>query len=165
MGPLADVLDAEDPDAPGAAPASRSGWVVGLLALLLVVVGAVWLVPRGEQDRSAELRLLGHTGHALEGQSFLRLYFLVGAGDTDVVVEDVEVVLGGTRSAGTPTPVDTRGRQGLLVDLVPDCRTAVRDLPLGTLEVDYRAGGSPATAEIALPVEGSLPRLLARRCS
>jgi hypothetical protein len=160
MGPAADVLDA---DAPAAERTRRAGWAAGLVALALVVTGALVLRPDGPP--SEDLRLLGHTGHALQGQSFVRLYFLVGAGDAEVQVQEVEVVLGDDRQRGTPGSVDTRGRRALLVDLVPDCRTALRDLPLGTLRVAYTAGGAPAVRELALPLEGSLPRLLERRCS
>ncbi|HWG92789.1 MAG TPA: hypothetical protein VNU66_01005 [Mycobacteriales bacterium] len=159
MGPPLDVLDG---DAPAAVGTRRAGWVVGLVALALVVAAGLSLRPDGRP--SEDLRLLGHTGHALQGQSSVRLYFLVRAGDEDVAVDDVEVVLGDDRQRGSAGSVDTRGRRALLVDLVPDCRTAVRDLPLGTLRVAYTAGGEPAVEEFALPVEGSLPRLLERRC-
>jgi hypothetical protein len=159
MGLPADVLDG---DAPVAVGTRRAGWAVGLLALGLVLLAVASLRPG--DGPSEDLRLLGHTGHALEGQSSVRLSFLVGAGDEDVVVQDVEVVLGDDRQRGGAGSVDTRGRRALLVDLVPDCRTALRDLPLGTLRVTYTAGGEPAVEELALPVEGSLPRLLERRC-
>ena len=160
---VVEVLDAGQPPE---REASRRGWVVGLLALALVAAGLVVLRPPAQAVDPVGVRLVGHTGSALTGQSFVRFYFALTAVGGDAEVEDVELLLGGGRAEGVTKNVLAEGeRTTVLVDVVPDCPRAVRELPVGTLQVTYRDDAGEQVASLPLPVEGSLPRLVQKRCA
>jgi hypothetical protein len=159
--PGPDVLDCSDPS-----PPARRGWVVGVLALLALLAPLLLLRPDpGPQDPVA-VELVGHNGSALDGQQFLRITFALVAEGGDAELESVAMVLGGARrDAVALEELDEGKRTRVFVDVVPQCPQALQDLPAGTLEVTYRADGVERAASLPLPVEGSLPRLVQRRCS
>jgi len=157
-----EVLDSVAPPRP--ARSGLAGWLAGGTAVALVVAGTVALRPPGATG--VALRLVGHSGSALDGQTFVRVYFSVAASGGDAEVSAVQVVLGDRRQDVVAPGRIGDGRVALvLVDLVPQCPDAVRALPTGTLDVTYRAGGDERVARLPLPAEGSLPRLVARRCA
>lgn len=161
--PGAEVLDSTAPARP--ARAGLAGWAAGGTALALVLAGTVALRPPGPAEGVA-LRLVEHSGSALDGQTFVRLYFSVAASGGDAEVSAVQVVLGDRRQDVVgPARIGDGGEALVLVDLVPQCPDAVRALAAGTLDVTYRADGGERVARLPLPVEGSLPRLMARRCA
>lgn len=156
-----ELLDSTAPPAPRG---GATGWVVGVIAVALLLAGVVALRPTGESG--VALRLVAYSGSALDGQRFVRLYFSVAAYGGDADVQRVELVLGDQRQRAVPPGrIGDGGEAFLLVDVVPRCPQGVRALPAGTLELTYRAEGGERVARLPLPVEGSLPRLVARRCA
>jgi hypothetical protein len=162
--------DVEVLDAAERAPASRDRrrrWP--LAAALAAVVVAALLVWPGDAPESGEdvaVALVGHTGSALTGQSFVRFHFSLSARGGDAEIQQVQLVLGGGRSDGSGPAVIRDGDEvKVLVDTVPDCPRALTELPAGALEVTYRGTGGSHLTRLPLPIEGSLPRLVQRRCS
>ena len=159
-----EVLDSSSDDAVPA-PRRVRGWVAGGVAVALVVAGAASLRPPGPAE-GVDLALVEHSGSALTGQQFLRVFFSVSASGGAADVERVEMVLAGTRQDVVPPGrIGDGGSAVVLVDVVPSCPDAVRELPAGTLEVTYRVDGDERVARLPLPVTGSLPRLVSRRCA
>jgi hypothetical protein len=158
-----DVLDASDRTA--RLEATRSGWLAGGVALVVLVAGLVGLRP-ADDGQPVHVRLVEHKGSALHGQSFLRLYFSLTATGGDAELQEVSMSLGSVRQDGVaPRLVDEGGEALVLVDVVPSCPDAVQGLPVGTLDVLFRAGGSDQSVSLPLPLDGSLPRLVQRRCA
>jgi hypothetical protein len=163
--PGADLLDA-------AAPAERprsawSGWwpIAAAVAAALVLWGLT-AAPSDDSEDDVALALVGHTGSALDGQRFLRFYFSLSASGGDAEIEQVEMLLGGTREDGVaPRVIGEGSATKVLVDVVPDCPRAAVELPVGTLEVTYDGGSGTQVATLPLPISGSLPRLVIGRCA
>lgn len=153
-----------DSAAPSVRRGSAAGWVAGGTAVALLLAGLAVLRPPAESG--VALRLVGHSGSALDGQRFVRLYFAVAAEGGDADVQQIEMVLGDQRQRAAPPGLVRQGSPAfVLVDVVPRCPQAVRALAAGTLDLTYRAAGRERVARLPLPVEGSLPRLVARRCA
>ena len=160
--PGAEVLDSTAPARP--ARSGVAGWAAGGTALALVLAGTVALRPPGPEG--VALRLVEHSGSALDGQTFVRVYFSVAASGGDAEVSAVQMVLGDRRQdVVAPARIGDGGEALVLVDVVPHCPDALRALPAGTLDVTFSAEGDEQVAHLPLPVEGSLPRLMARRCA
>ena len=157
-----EVLDGSTPPSPG-----LRGWTVGLLAVLALLAPLVLLRPEpGPQQDPVDVQLVGHNGSALDGQQFLRITFALVAEGGDAELSSVAMVLGGARRDGVALgDLDEGRRTRVFVDIVPRCPEALQDLPAGTLEVAYLTDGVERYVSLPLPVEGSLPRLVQRRCS
>lgn len=163
QGPGADVVDSADALAAGRA--GRAGRVLGGIAVAVLVAGLVVGRPDPPDD-ALQIRLVEHSGSVLAGQQYVRLWFSLDPSGGDAELEEVAVVLGGERATATVPPLRSRGGElRVLVDVVPPCPGALQALPAGRLEVVYRNGGDARTASLPLPVEGSLPRLVQRRCA
>jgi hypothetical protein len=164
-GPGADLLDAATP---AARPrAAWSGWwaIAGAAAAVLLLWGLT-AGPSDDRQDDVALSLVGHTGSALDGQRFVRFYFSLSASGGDAEIEQVQMLLGGTRENGVaPRVIGEGSAKKVLFDVVPDCPRAAVELPVGTLEVTYDGGSGSQVATLPLPIRGSLPRLVLGRCA
>lgn len=155
-----ELLDAGDSRPPG----GRAGWLVGGLAVVVVAAGLVAARP-SSPGTDVVLALADHRGSVLSGQRYVRLWFSLTASGGTPELEEVAVVLGGVREQGALPALPGRGGElRVLVDVVPPCPDALRELPAGRLEVRFRDDAGQHSASLPLPVEGSLPRLVQRQC-
>jgi hypothetical protein len=140
----------------------RLGAAGGGLLLALVAGGAA--LRSTLPPPPLEVRLVGLSGTALQGESFVRFHVTLeetGARD----LQDALLTVGGTTQRGQhPTAFDS-GRLTVQVDVTPSC-AAVRDgVSAGVLDLRlHDASGDARRVQVEVPADAQLERLLRYRC-